>query len=148
MLLWRDNLSCRWLHLSTAKQSSRFYFPAGWGSHFWLQVLKSFNGRFPCQWICRGDPIPWHARSSDKRSFKFFFWGFVKDYVYRTPVRDIEELKQRITEVVTLFNTNVLANTWVKHRRLLFFCMRTRTDTTNFISKILLLKCCLNIIWC
>ena len=51
----------------------------------------------------------------------FFFWGFVKACVFLTPVTDIDELKRRIILVMTLFNTNILAKTWVELRRRLDF---------------------------
>jgi hypothetical protein len=40
------------------------------------------------------------------QSFDFFLWGYVKDIVYRTKVRDITNLKQRITD------EGMLQRTW------------------------------------
>lgn len=90
-------------------------------SHFGLRVRKSLDKRFPGQWIGRGGAIPWPARSPDVMPLDFFFWGCAKDRVFNTPVRDVDELKQKITDVVASVNLNMLANTWCElHRRLEF----------------------------
>ena len=89
--------------------------------HFGLQVRASLDQQFPGRWIGRAGPIPWPARSPDVTPLDFFFWGYVKDCVFRTPVTNIEDLKQRITNTVTLCNPNKLANAWVELRRRLDF---------------------------
>ena len=45
-------------------------------------------------------PTPWPPRSPDITSLDFFLWGYVKNRVYRTPVRDVETLQSRIIEVL------------------------------------------------
>ena len=62
--------------------------PPHWGL---LHVRGSLEQRFPCQWIGRGGPTPWPARSPDMTPLDFF-GGYVKECVYQTPVYDIEEL--------------------------------------------------------
>jgi hypothetical protein len=42
----------------------------------------------------------------------FFLWGYVKDIVYRTKVRDITNLKQRITEAIATIDEDMLQPTW------------------------------------
>jgi hypothetical protein len=41
----------------------------------------------------------------------FFLWGYVKDIVYRTKVRDITNLKQRITEAIATTDEDMLQRT-------------------------------------
>ena len=89
--------------------------------HWGLRVRQSLDRQFPDQWIGRGGPIPWPARSPDVTPLDFFFWGFVKDQVFKTPVDDIEELKRRIREVVERVDVNMLTNTWRELRRRLEF---------------------------
>lgn len=48
------------------------------------------------QWIGRGGPFPWPARSPDLTPLDFCIWGHVKDLVYETPVENQEELVARI----------------------------------------------------
>ena len=76
-----------------------------------LRVRESLNRQLPGKWIARGGPIAWPARSPDVTPLDFFFWDYVKDCVFSNPLKDIEGLKDRITEVITLFNTDMLANT-------------------------------------
>ena len=46
---------------------------------------------------------------------------FIKDRVFRTPVRDMEDLKRRITEATETVNLNMLLNMWTNiHTRLEF----------------------------
>ena len=44
----------------------------------------------------------------------FFLWGFVKDQVYRTPVRDLADLQERIYAAVNNVTPQMLHNTWVE----------------------------------
>ena len=92
-------------------------------------VRQSLDRRFPAQWIGRGRPIPWPARSPDITPLDFFFGGFVKDRVFQEPVRDIEELKRKVVEVagtvdqsmLSTVDQSMLTKTWRElHRRLEF----------------------------
>ena len=85
--------------------------------HWGLRVRRSLDMRFPGQWIGRGGPIPWPARSPDVTPLDFFFWGYVKDLVFQTPVADIDDLTTRIREVIATVNVNMLANTWNNLKR-------------------------------
>ena len=104
--------------------------------HILLRVRKSRDKRFPGQWIDRGGAIPWPSRSPDVTPFDFFFWGCVKDRVliFNTPVRDVEELKQKITDVVATVNLNMLANTWCELRRRLEFSKTIMADMAKFTN--------------
>jgi hypothetical protein len=48
----------------------------------------------------------------------FFLWGYVKYIVYRTKVRDITNLKQRITDAIAIIDKGMLQQTWqeIKYR--------------------------------
>ena len=48
--------------------------------------------------------IPWPPRSLDITPLDFFLWGYVKDIVYKTKVRDIDDLKQRISNAMTIID--------------------------------------------
>ena len=42
-----------------------------------------------------------------------FLWGYyVKDIVYRTKIRDINDLKQRITDAIATIDEAMLQRTW------------------------------------
>ena len=57
-------------------------------------------------------PNTWPPRSPDITPLDFFLWGYVKDRVYRTPVRDVETLQSRIIEVLDTVNEEMLENSW------------------------------------
>ena len=44
----------------------------------------------------------------------FFLWGFVKDQVFRTPIRDLADLQGRIYAAVNNVTPQMLHNTWVE----------------------------------
>ena len=39
-------------------------------------------------------------------------WGYVKDIVYRTKIRDITDLKQRIANAIATIDEAMLQRTW------------------------------------
>ena len=80
--------------------------------HWGLIVRDFLNETFPNRWIGRNGPTPWPPRSPDIIPLDFFLWGYVKDRVYRTPVRDVETLQSRIIEVLATVNEEMLENTW------------------------------------
>lgn len=83
--------------------------------HFANMVRTFLDEQFPARWIGRGSPyITWPARSPDLTPPDFFLWGFVKDQVYRTPVRDLADLQERICTAVNNVTPQMLHNTWVE----------------------------------
>ena len=48
----------------------------------------------------------------------FFLWGYVKDIVYRTKVRDMTDLKQKISNSIATIDEAMLQRTWqeIKYR--------------------------------
>ena len=80
--------------------------------HWGLIVRDFLNETFPNRWIGRNGPTPWPPRSPDIAPLDFFLLGYVKDRVYRTPVRDVETLRSRIIEVLATVNEEMLKNTW------------------------------------
>ncbi|KAJ4426761.1 hypothetical protein ANN_26560, partial [Periplaneta americana] len=64
--------------------------------HYALHVTDHLNECFPQRWIGRGGPTAWPPRSPDLTPLDFFFWGYIKDIVYKTVVADLEDLRRRI----------------------------------------------------
>lgn len=79
--------------------------------HWGLVVRAALDDKFPGRWVGRGGPIPWPPRSPDITPLDFFLWGFVKDVVYHTPVRD---LRVRITAAIEQINADMLGRTWAE----------------------------------
>ena len=83
--------------------------------HWGLEVRQFLNDTFPERWIGRDGPIPWSPRSPNITPLDFFLWGYVKDIVYRTKVRDVSDLQQRIIEALdTAITVDMLARTWLE----------------------------------
>jgi hypothetical protein len=68
--------------------------------HYAKAVRAWLNKHFPGKWIGRRGAIEWAPRSPDLTPCDFFLWGYLKQKVYMTPVKDLNELKQRITDYV------------------------------------------------
>lgn len=64
--------------------------------HFGNVVRDFLDVTYRQQWIGRGGPVPWPARSPDLNPLDFFFWSRIKDLVYSTPVENEEDLVARV----------------------------------------------------
>lgn len=94
-----------------------FFQQDGAPPHWGLEVREFLDQEFPNRWIGRDGPIAWPPRSPDLTPLDFFFWGYVKDCVFNTPVRDLNHLKQKIHEAVDSVTAQMLRNTWRNLRR-------------------------------
>lgn len=77
-------------------------------AHYGIQVRNLLNELFPERWIGRGGPIQWPPRSPDLNPLDFFFWGYLKEKVYREPVVSPEDVIARIHAAVALVDENML----------------------------------------
>ena len=86
--------------------------------HWSNEVRTTLDNIFPGRWIGRGGPIAWPPRSPDLTPLDFFLWGYVKDKVYATPVRDLRDLRERIIEAIESIPEDILQRTWqeIVHR--------------------------------
>ena len=82
--------------------------------HGVLRVHQLLNETFSDRWIERDGPISWPPGSPDITPLDFFLWGYVNDIVYRTKVRDITDLKQRISNAIATIDEAMLQRTWQK----------------------------------
>ena len=55
----------------------------------------------------------------------FFLRGFVKDQVYRTPVRDLADIHERIYAAIINVTPQMLHNTWTEVEYRLFISRAT-----------------------
>lgn len=78
-----------------------------------LGVRGYLDAKFPGRWIGHGGSINWPPRSPDMMTpLDFLLWGFLKDFVYQVPVRDMDTLRARIIDGVSRVTSDMLANTW------------------------------------
>lgn len=70
----------------------------GCPAHYAVQVRNYQNESYPNRWIGRLGPILWPPRSPDLNPLDFFYWGCLKEKVYKKPITTIEDLRQRVQE--------------------------------------------------
>ena len=83
----------------------------GASPHWGLHVCEFLNETFPNRWIGGDGPIPWPPCLPHITPLGFFLWGYVKDIVYKAKVRDIDVLKQRISNAMTTIDEAMLQRT-------------------------------------
>ncbi len=69
-----------------------------------MQLLKSVRSwlkdKFDNRWIGRGGSISWAPRSPDMTPLDFFLWGYIKNNVYKNNIKDLDDLKIKITQEI------------------------------------------------
>ncbi|PNF28847.1 hypothetical protein B7P43_G04418 [Cryptotermes secundus] len=93
-------------------QSEIIFQEDGAPPHWSTIIREALDKHFPGRWIGRGSPISWPPRSPDITPLDFFLWGYVKDIVYKTQVRDSDQLKTRVRDALTTVDVGMLARTW------------------------------------
>lgn len=73
-----------------------FFLHDGAPAHFSLVARQYLDITYPNRWIGRGGIHPWPPRSPDLNPLDFFLWGHLKSLVYRNPIDNVEELRNRI----------------------------------------------------
>jgi hypothetical protein len=72
--------------------------------HFSVRVRNYLNHHFRRRWIGRNDPHHWPARSPDLTPMDFYFWGHIKELVYKEgEVETMEELRNLIFNAAEVF---------------------------------------------
>lgn len=95
-----------------------------------LQIFRSWlNDKFDNRWIGRGGPISWAPRSPDLTPLDFCLWGYIKTNIYKTKVKDLDDLKTRITQQIQLIEKKTLENVFVEIRKRLNFCISLEGNT-------------------
>jgi hypothetical protein len=87
---------------------------------------------------CLGDgPIVWPPRSPDLTPLDFFLWGYVKTIVYRVKFNDLQHLKSRIRDAVTMVTSNMLQATWNEIKYRLDICHASQGAHIEIIEKVI-----------
>lgn len=77
-----------------------WYMHDGAPAHYSIQVRNFLNQNFPNRWIGRGSEFAWPPRSPDLNPMDFYFWGHLKDLVYKQESATREDLLQKIRDGV------------------------------------------------
>lgn len=112
-------------HLLTQEERENIFFQHdGAPAHTARIVVHFLNETFPHRWIGQGGPITWPARSPDLNPLNFFLWGTIKDIVYRTEVRDEEDLHERINGAFESVTPEMIEAMKANYIRRLRCCIR------------------------
>jgi hypothetical protein len=65
-------------------------------SHFLRTVRQHLNQTFGEQWIERGGPVNWPARSLGLNPLDFWLWEYLNSWVYAAPINELELLQQLV----------------------------------------------------
>ena len=93
--------------------------------HYLTEVRTWLNQKFQGKWIGRRGAIEWAPRSPDLTPLDFFLWGYLKQKVYSKPVKDLEELRQRIKDHVQLIESDTLESTFFNIEKRLLLIKET-----------------------
>jgi len=88
------------LHQAHAPLSRVWFQQDGATAHTSRSALAALGSMFGPRVISKKARVAWPPRSPDLTVADFFLWGFVKSVVYKTPVRSLRQLKQRIRSCV------------------------------------------------
>lgn len=87
-----------------------FFLHDGTAAHYALAVQNWLDNKCNDRWIGRWGPMQWPARSCDMTSLDFWLWGYLKDRVYATKPRSIDQLKCLIIEKMAEIPPEIIAN--------------------------------------
>jgi hypothetical protein len=80
--------------------------------HLVCIVCESLDRHFPGRWIGILGPISRPPRSPDLTPVDFYFWDYVKDVTCSTKPTSLEELNNRIRNVVHSVTLEMLMQVW------------------------------------
>nr|CAH7763917.1 unnamed protein product [Callosobruchus chinensis] len=81
------------------KRCRMWYMHDGAPAHFSLVACQVLNENYPNCWMGRGGPQFWPPRSPDINPLDYFLWGYLNSLVYKTPVQNEEDLRNRIVDL-------------------------------------------------
>lgn len=94
-------------------------------AHRKREVIQRLDALFQNNLIALGHQIEWPPRSPDLTPMDFFVWGYVKNKVYVTPPRNLQDLRQRISdEFVLMRQQGFVANAFRGMERRATLCVQ------------------------
>lgn len=86
--------------LNLEDRVSIYFQQDGAPPHQLNQVRTLLQRMFRGKWISTNGPIRWPPRSPDLTPLDFYFWGYLKDEVYKSKYANVEELQIKIRQVI------------------------------------------------
>ena len=65
-------------------------------SHFSIGIRHNLDNRLPNRWTGRDGTIRCASSSPELTPLNFYLWEHLKSNVYKSPIKDLDELKVRI----------------------------------------------------
>lgn len=93
--------------------------------HYGVHVRHFLDNVFPHKWIGRRGRIEWPARSPDLSPLDYFFWGYLKEKVYKTKPQNLDELRNRIVREAQGVPVQALNNAISAFYNRLGYCQQT-----------------------
>lgn len=87
-------------NISLDQRRNIYFQHDGAPPHKSRMICNLLNINFGEKWIGTNGPIRWPPRSPDLSPLDFFFWGHVKNELYKKPRNNIEELRNNFIECV------------------------------------------------
>jgi hypothetical protein len=97
-------------------------------AHWYGKVRQLLHNMFPNRWVGRDGPIRWAPRSPDLTPLDFFLWGYLKDNVYKTSMKDLNELKARIANEIRMISKETLCNVFSNILKRMHMCISVKGD--------------------
>ena len=95
-----------------------------------MKTVRSWlNDKFDDRWIGRGGSISWAPRSPDMTPLDFFLWGYIKSNIYNNNIKDLNDLKSKITQEIRAIEKETLKNVFLEVEKRLNFCISVQCDT-------------------
>lgn len=92
--------------------------------HNSVVVRAWMNENFPQRWIGRNSPlIHWPPRSPDLTPMDFYFWGHIKNKVYKTSPQNVEQLCERIRQACLEVTAQELRRVVINNRKRIEKCI-------------------------
>lgn len=87
-------------NLPLIEARNQYFQQDGAPPHNIRTVSELLNTNFGNNWIGSNGPVRWPPRSPDLTPLDFFFWGHIKDKLYKKTSTDINELRQNFIDCV------------------------------------------------
>ena len=89
-----------WPALTALPNYQQFVFQQDGAPPHWSRAVRDWlDEHFPSRWIGRrGNFLEWPPRSPDLTVCDYFFWGYIKNKVYSTRIRNLDDLEQSFME--------------------------------------------------
>lgn len=111
-----------------------YYQQDGAAAHYGRDVRDYLDHVFHNRWIGRRGAIEWPARSPDLTPLDYFYWGYLKDRVYKTKPRDLDELRQRIIDESALIPAQIIQNAIDAFYHRLAFCQEVNGEQFEHLT--------------